>query len=236
MIVSLKAAGLDSHRQTYKSGAGNQIMEKLQQNSLRKLYNKNKFLFVISFIFVISFRGFSQTNGEYTDRFYKTVDSIIECKKQYNFKDTITFIQKALYSYRNNQVSYYFDSFLKCYEPTYENKLKGESGIPTLEITTTYGLCDKKYILLFYSENYLLNNILKRNPIPDSLNVYSTISLKNIRTGKSTVMGKENDYKNLKIIYKKLLMIYNNKKLLKKLLYIKKTSPLEYIGYVWQYD
>lgn len=211
-------------------------MGRLQMNKQKKQFqNKLNYFQILCICFFISTTCdcYSQSGEVFIDRFYKTVDSILECKKEYSFIDTISFSQKALYSYRNNQVYFYFNSFFKCHEPRYENKLSGNGGVPTIPIKSTYGLCDKRYILLFYIENYLLANIIRKSPIPKKINVYSIIYFKNIKSGKLTEMGVVNDYKNLNKIYNKLLKIYNNKALIKKIIYEKKMTPLEFIGYKW---
>ena len=87
-------------------------MERLQTNRQNKqLHNKRILKLLICFIGLVCFSGISQNNEIRVDEFYKTVDSILICKKTYNFNDTILFIQKSLESYMNNQVSANFDSF-----------------------------------------------------------------------------------------------------------------------------
>ena len=80
-----------------------------------------------------------------------------------------------------------------------------------------------------------MEGILKKNSIPDDINVYSAFGLKNIKTGKITIIGKDNNQEILQKLYKKLINIYNDKAKLKELLYLKKMSPLEYLGYKWEY-
>jgi len=213
-------------------------MEKLQRNKLRKLlWPTRHHAITCLFFLLIPSKGECQKDDVAVDRFYKTVDSVLDCKKQYNFSDTILFIKKALDSYKYNEVSSKFDLFLTCHEKKYVNDLKENSrNIPTVEISSAYLETDRKYILLFYIDNYLLAKRLNGNSIPDKLTVYSKICLKDIKSGKTIVMGKENDQTLLRYIYEKLITIYSNKKALARLLCRKKISPLEYIGYKWEFD